>query len=163
MDQIEFAGKVVNGIGKHSELFVPGRSEVPDCAIGWPEKLLPESLNVRISKYPDEFAARRLPPFVATLDIAGFEPQFKIARHLMLNNTLAATQTMPHRGDAQVWMASLITSKQEVSCWVLRRFGSALKDQIELVSSVGLRNELGLTRDGNWPVVLRMFGRWQKA
>ena len=84
MDQIEFTGKVINGTGKHSELFVPGRSEVPDCPIDWPEKLFPGSLNVRISKYPDEFAARRLPSFVATLDVASFASAWRVQRDICM-------------------------------------------------------------------------------
>jgi CTP-dependent riboflavin kinase len=163
VDQLEFVGNVINGIGKHSELFIPGRPQLSDCPVDWPIKLFSGSLNVRISKYPDEFAARGLPPLVTSLDIASFEPQFTIARHLMHINALAATQAMPHRGNAQVWRASLITSNREVQCWVLRRFGSALKDQIELVSSISLRNELGLVRDREWPAVVRMFGRWRSS
>jgi hypothetical protein len=160
---LEFAGNVVNGIGKHSELFIPGRSELPECPLDWPEKLFPGSLNVRISKYPNEFASRGLPPFATALDVAGFEPQFTIEQHLILENKLTATQAMPRRGEAQIWRALLIAPNHEVGCWILRRFGSALKDQIELVSSIGLRNELGLASDREWPVVVRMFGRWRSS
>jgi CTP-dependent riboflavin kinase len=163
MDQLEFAGNIINGVGTHSELFIPGRSKLMNCPHDWPEKLFPGSLNVRISKFPAEFAARGLLPLAKSLDTAGFEPQFTIPRDLMLNNKLNAAQGFLHRGDAQVWSALLITSGQEALCWTLRRFGSGLTDQIELVSSVGLRSELSLTRDREWPAVVRMFGHWRRS
>lgn len=163
MDQLEFAGSVVNGIGRHSELVIPGRLKIPGCPNDWPEELFPGSLNVLVTRYPDEFVSRGFPPVVTTLDVAGFEPQFSIARHLMHNNTLVATPAMPRRGDAQVWMASLVASEQEVRCWVLRRIGSALREQIELVSNVKLRDNLNLSRERRWPVVVKMFGYWRTS
>jgi hypothetical protein len=162
MDQLEYVGNIVNGIGKHAELLVPGRSQLLNCPVDWPEKLFPGSLNVRISKYPAEFTQRGLPLSAKTLDVMAFEPIFIIPRDRMLNNKLTATQTMPDRGDGQVWSTLLTASEHTMRCWTLRRIGSGLSDQIELVSSAGLRNELGLTRDREWPVVVKIFGHWRR-
>jgi hypothetical protein len=115
-----------------------------------------------VSQYPAEFVARGFRLSTKTLDTAGFEPEFTIRQDSMQNNMLAATQTMPHRGAAQVWRASLATVSVETSCWVFRRFGSGLETQIELVSAIGLRSKLGLARDQEWPAVITMSGRWRK-
>jgi hypothetical protein len=95
------------------------------------------------------------------LDVAGFEPDFTIAQTLMRNNQLTPVPTMPNRGAAQVWRALLIVVNTQTKCWVLRRFGSGLGDQIELVSNIRLRDTLGLTRDRQWPATVTMFGEWR--
>jgi CTP-dependent riboflavin kinase len=163
MNDLKFAGKIVNGIGKHAELVIPGCNILPMAPADWPEQLYPGSLNLSVSQYPDEFTARGLQPSTKALDMAGFEPEFTIRQNLMLNNRLTATETMPNRGTAQVWRASLKVIDREVSCWVLRRFGSTLANQIELISPIGLRGELGLSHEQEWSAVVTMFGRWQNS
>jgi hypothetical protein len=162
VNELKFAGRIVNGIGKHAELVIPGRNNLEGAPAEWPDHLFPGSLNLLVFQYPDEFIARGLQPSTRALDTAGFEPEFTIRQDLMLNNMFAATETMPHRGTAQVWRASLATVGGEMSCWVFRRFGSGLENHIELVSAIGLRSRLGLSCDQEWPAVVTMSGRWQK-
>lgn len=126
----------------------------------WPETLFPGSLNVRVAHFPKEFAARGLQPSAKALDTAGFAPEFMIRQELMLNNKLTATPSMPQRGTAQIWRASLEAADQQAPCWVLRRFGSGLDDQIELVSSASLRELMGLPCEQEWPAAVTMFCRW---
>lgn len=136
MDELVFTGKVVNGIGKHSELVVPGKSAFQNAPDDWPAKLCPGSLNARITGYPPEFATRRLALSTKTLDIAGFLPAFTIPQAQMGNNKLIPIPAMPVRGTAQLWRALLDANGQSAKCWVLRRFGSGLADQLELVSDI---------------------------
>jgi hypothetical protein len=152
---------IVNGIGKHSELLVPGRSDF-ECPIAdWPVRLFPGSLNVRVSGYPDEFVRRGLRRSIAALDSAGFEPEFTIPQAQLGNNRLTPVLGMPDRGNAQVWRASLSANGLERTCWALRRIGSALTQDIEIVSSVSLRTSLGAERVRDWPAVVTMQGRWR--
>jgi hypothetical protein len=160
MAELAFIGNVVNGIGRHAELFVPGRDGLKDAPADWPETLHPGSLNIRVATYSEAFADRGLPHATTALDRAGFEPAFFISGTLMGNNRLTSTAAMPERGTAQVWRAALKAGQREVPCWVLRRFGSGLKDQIELVSAIALRAELGLSREREWPATVTVFGRW---
>jgi len=161
VESLNFGGIVINGYGKHSELVIPGRSALQSCPSDWPEKLIPGSLNILVSKFPAEFSARKLPASAKTLDIAGFEPAFTIAQTLMRNNRLTPLPNMPNKGTAQVWRALLIIADSQTKCWVLRRFGSGLEDQIELVSDIRLRDTIGLTRDRQWPAIVTMFGNWR--
>ena len=160
MDQLLFEGLIVNGIGKHSELTVPGNSALSDAPSDWPERLCPGSLNLHVLEYPSAFAERGLSPSTKSLDMANFEPAFVIVRDAMRNNLLRERDGMPNRGDAQVWRASLSAEGRDIDCWVLRRFGSGLTSQIELVAGVGLRGELGLCRERDWPAKVALYGRW---
>jgi hypothetical protein len=160
MDELIFAGDVVNGIGKHVELIVPGRNEISGAPADWPERLCPGSLNIFVSVYPLEFAARRIAPNMKSLDIAGFIPEFTIAQAAMKNNKLMTLPNMPVRGSAQVWRATLEANGKTHSCWVLRRFGSALDKVIERVSDVKLRDKLSLPRERNWPAKVIVRGTW---
>jgi CTP-dependent riboflavin kinase len=161
MNKLVFSGNVVNGIGRHSELIVPGRNNLEHRPPDWPEILFRGSLNVRVHGYPPEFAQRGLPNSVVVLDTAGFLPEFTIPQAKMLNNQLTANAGAPLRGTAQVWRAWLSANGDGVACWVLRRIGSGLRDQIELVAGTGLRNTLGLSRDKIWPAVVTIDGSWR--
>lgn len=166
MDEIIFIGDVVNGIGKHVELVVPGRNEISGAPADWPERLCPGSLNLLVSAYPAEFAARRVSESTKSLDIVGFLPAFTIPRTAMKNNKLTPLRETPNRGAAQVWRATLDVNGQAYACWVLRRFGSGLDKVIELVSEMKLSDKLSLQREKNWPARLIMRGTWgapQKA
>ncbi len=46
VDGLKFEGVVAAGIGKHSELIVPGRVVLREPPHDWPEVLFPGSLNV---------------------------------------------------------------------------------------------------------------------
>lgn len=161
MDELVFKGRVVNGIGRHAELHVPGKSLLSAAPDDWPEKPYPGSLNILVTQWPDAFSERKLAHSAKSLDMGGFAPAFTIPQNEMGNNQLGPRPDMAHRGTAQVWRALLNASDKETPCWVLRRFGSGLRDHIELVSEVGLRDSLGLSRDKEWPASLRMFGEWQ--
>jgi hypothetical protein len=161
MEKLRFAGTIVNGIGKHRELVVPGCNEFTCPAADWPERLFPGSLNVRVLSYPDEFVRRGLRSAMDTLDSVGFEPEFAIPQALLGNNRLTPVLGMPDRGKAQVWRASVCANNVTLACWVLRRIGSALTQQIELVSSVHMRALLGADNTRDWPAVVAMQGRWR--
>lgn len=161
MDELMFVGKVVNGIGKHSELVVPGKHSLPNAPGDWPEKLFAGSLNVRVIVFPEIFAQRGLANSAKSLDVAGFEPEFIIPNEAMINNRLTPLPRQPLRGTAQVWRATLHSADHTASCWILRRIDSSLQNQIEVVSGVGLRKELGLERTREWSVAVKMQGCWR--
>jgi hypothetical protein len=146
MDSIAFQGKIGSGVGRHVELWVPGRDELPQAPKDWPTSLCKGSLNVRIDPhgYPDLFEVLGLPHNAKSLDRKPIECTFEIGQSEFGNNKLVPTEEMPHRGSAQVWRAALGTTREGIACWVLRRYGSGLQDQLEIVSDVHLRTEYGL-------------------
>ena len=107
MDELIFIGNVINGIGQHVELVVPGRNEISGAPADWPERLCPGSLNILVSAYPREFAARGIPETTKSSDISGFLPVLTIARAGMKKNRLMPLADKPVRGAAQVWRATL--------------------------------------------------------
>ena len=76
------------------------------------------------------------------------------------NNKLRPKQDNPHRGDAQVWRTALIAEhlQEPYDCWVLRRIGSGIKRQLEIVSDRMLRRELGLIDKMN--VIVHLYDNW---
>ncbi len=160
MAELKFSGKIVNGIGRHVELYVPGRSALPNAPEDWPDELRPGSLNLRVSEFPDEFRARGLEPSTKSLDVAEFAPVFVVPQDTLGNNKLMPTKEMPNRGTAQIWRTALEVESEKLPCWVLRRFGSGLRDQLEVVSNLHLRAKLGLTKGHEWPATVTMFGDW---
>lgn len=162
MSELVFEGFITKGIGRHSELGVPGRSALPTAPADWPEVLCPGSLNVRIHKYPEAFDDRGIKRATTALDAAQFIPEFEIPREMLANNRLGPKPRVPRGGDAQVWRAVLevIETGEKLNCWVLRRFGSGLADQLELVSEEKLRDR-GIQDRQRVNVVLQ--GRWHDA
>ena len=159
---LEFSGVIIKARGGHKELRIPGRKELPIAPADWPEILFPGSLNVLLgqSGYPPEMSFRRLPLTVKSLDVAGFQPEFVIEQELMGNNKLTRTRSMPNRGTAQVWRCKLSVRDQDICCWVLRRFGSGLDQELEIVSGEGIRSSYGLPEEKQWLAKVRMFGNW---
>jgi hypothetical protein len=159
-DRLRFEGFVTAGIGRHSELGIPGRADVATAPTDWPERLFPGSLNVRITAYPKAFAQHRLPETIRSLDSGLFVPTFEVRRDEIRNNRLSPTDAVPRRGDAQVWRATIETTDAMIcaSCWALRRFGSQVGEQLELVADIRLR-DLGL--DDERRVVVAVFGSWR--
>ena len=157
-----FIGEVVKGIGRHQELGVPGRSFLPGAPSDWPEQLFPGSLNLRVTRYPDEFDSRQLTRQVSVLDHCGFEPAFVIPWDAMRNNQLIPDAERPRRGRAQVWRSTLMLDGQpERACWVLRRIHSGLRHDLEFVSETGLRRHFGVEDESRrWPASARLFGKW---
>jgi len=161
--QLIFAGRIASGIGRHSSLGVPGCEGAPGAPDDWPKQLCPGSLNVRVSHYPDEQLLQAgLAREVASLDKSPLLPAFEIAGSRLLNNQIKPTESDPKRGDAQVWRARIRRPRDgvEVGCWVLRRHGSSVGEQIELLSGERLRDH-GF-QDGD-SVIVVMSGRWNPA
>ena len=142
MNAISFRGVIGDGVGRHVELHVPGKDEIPQAPADWPTRLREGSLNVRIipEGYPAFFAALGLPNSVRSLDKKPFPATFEIAQQELGNNQLRAEPSMPHKGSAQVWRAVLTASGNNHPCWVLRRYGSGVGEQLELLSEVHMRS-----------------------
>jgi len=147
MESIAFEGSIVSGVGRHVELQVPGRENLPHAPKDWPTVLCKGSLNVRIQQdgYPDLFEQIGLPKTTKSLDKKPIKCSFEIGQSEFGNNQLVPNDAMPHKGAAQVWRAILTTTETGIACWVLRRYGSGLGDQIEIVSAAHLRSEYHLT------------------
>jgi hypothetical protein len=134
---------------------IPGHSKLPQSPEDWPEQLCRGSLNVLIHPdgHPPEFS------LVAKLDDGQFKPAFEIEWHQIIGNTLYPFTGMPHHGNAQVWRAEIGRADQPsnlISCWVLRRFGSTVGEQLEIVSKDRL--DPGLPNRAE--VVVQMYGCW---
>lgn len=132
-DELVFTGEVINGRNGHHQLVIPGRNDLQDAPKDWPEKLFPGSLNVLVSSYPVELGQRGLTNSVKVFDTAGFRPALAIPQAKMINNLLAPHQGMPERGKAQVWRATVTSNGKTIGCWVLRRIGSGLAQELELL------------------------------
>ena len=161
METIIFKGHITNGIGKYIELHIPGHNEIIQAPCDWPESLQKGSLNVRIdvNGYPSSFADYGLSPTIRELDSKLFIPEFEIAQSEIGDNSLEPTDDMLERGKAQVWRASLRTTNESISCWVLRRLGSSLLDQLELLSQNHLRTAFNLYNGQD--VEVHMQGHWK--
>jgi hypothetical protein len=154
MNTISFRGVICRGVGRHVELHVPGKDEIRQAPTDWPTILEGGSLNVRIASdgYPALFAALNLPKSVLSLDKRPFPATFEIARHEFGNNRLGPKLGMPEGGSAQVWRAILTACGHDRPCWVLRRYGSSVGEQLELLSHVPMRSTYQL-EDGQTVVV----------
>lgn len=165
MDALTFHGHIEPGVGRYSKMTIPGRAAFPDAPNDWPETLQPGSLNVKISAdgYPKELLSRCNGELVQKLDSQMLSPEFEIPRNAIQNNKLKPKPDKPRGGDAQVWRASLIVPNRQVpfDCWVLRRFGSRIREQLEIVSDIHLRTELGLVN--GTAVVVHLYGTWNAA
>jgi CTP-dependent riboflavin kinase len=143
-------------------MVIPGRLAFAAAPDDWPETLHPGSLNVKIAEdgYPVQLLNRCPGTLVEKLDSRMFAPAFEIPRDAIENNGLKPKRNKPRRGDAQVWRALLAfpTHARPVECWVLRRFCSTIKRQLEIVSDKHLRKEFGLV-DGV-QVAVKLHGMW---
>lgn len=161
-DELVFIGCVASGIGCHSSLDIPGREGITGEHNDWPLRLYPGSLNIMVSGYPAQLAGMGLKSEVAVLDQGLFVPAFVIPGTALSNNKLRPRQLEPKRGDAQVWRAFISKYGHAVfvKCWALRRFGSGVGEQLELVSDERLRDH-GF-QDGDL-VAVSLYGRWKDA
>jgi hypothetical protein len=146
MNSISFSGVIGDGVGKYVELHVPGREEISQAPSDWPVTLQKGSLNVRIAPegYPRLFATLGLPNSVRSLDLRPFPSAFEIAQDEFGNNMLKPEPGLPHKGSAQVWRAILAWHAHEHRCWVLRRYGSGVREQLELLSDLHMRSAFQL-------------------
>lgn len=165
MNSISFKGVIGDGVGRHVELHVPGREEIAQAPTDWPVTLQKGSLNVRIvaEGYPSQFATLGLPNNVQSLDMKQFPPAFEIAQSQLGNNQLKPLAGMPHRGSAQVWRATLLAQGKEHPCWVLRRYGSGVGEQLELLSEVHMRSAFQLVNGQSVVVTLQRGSAQQVA
>ena len=163
MATLRFTGVVRRGIGKFSvELTLPRRDEISMPIRDWPEAPQPGSLNVRIREdgFPDGFLKAFGAADVRKLDSRRFVPEAELKWSEIGGNTLPPLPTRPDRGNAQVWRAILrnLETGDERQCWVLRRIGSALSKDLEIVAAERLRDSLQLA-DGT-VVEIEMDGVW---
>lgn len=157
MDPLTFEGIITSGVGRYIELHVPGREEIVQAPGDWPKVLCKGSLNVRIvpEGYPPLFSECGHPNTVRSLDTKCFPCSFMIGHDEFGNNQLRPIPSTPKRGSAQVWRAVLKTNGYSIDCWVLRRFGSGLSDQLELLSEKHMRSEYGLEDGERATIVLQ--------
>jgi hypothetical protein len=110
--------------------------------------------------FPAEFLKVFGQPDVRFLDSRRFSPEAELKWTEIGGNTLPPQPGHPDRGNAQVWRATLrnLTAGGECLCWVLRRIGSGLSVDLELVAGEKLRDRLALS-DGS-PVEINLEGSW---
>lgn len=158
--ELTFAGTVRSNKGLfHQEMVVPGRDALSAAPDDWPSQLAPGTLNIAINSdgFPLEFDQIGTGDRVKRFDAGTFVPAFVIGQREIAGNTLKPSASLPNRGTAQVWRAELtnLSTGEATKCWMLRRIGSTIASQIELVAAVHLRRELKLS-DGT-PVRLVIF------
>jgi hypothetical protein len=159
---LRFKGVVRKGVGKFAkELTLPGRSKLSKPIRDWPEIPHPGTLNVRVEGgFPTEFVETFGRPDVRLLDSRRFSPEAELKWSEIGGNTLPPQPGRPDRGNAQVWRATVCNSNTGATslCWALRRIGSALSMDFELIAGEKLRDRLALM-DGT-PVELALEGEW---
>lgn len=156
-----FHGFVKSGGGRFSnELVVPGASKSSVIIRDWPERLQPGTLNVRVDRFPDTYVQKFGQPDIRHLDSRMFLPEAELHHSEIANNTIRPQLGQPDRGNAQIWRALLtkLESCFQVQCWVLRRIGSNLSVDLELVSGSHLRNALSLS--DNDRIAVEVEGVW---
>ncbi|MBY0522794.1 MAG: hypothetical protein K2R98_05330 [Gemmataceae bacterium] len=130
------------------ELTVPGRDSLLVAPEDWPKTLAPGTLNVLISHegFPRDFDSLGAGDRLKKFDEGKFRPAFVIPQRLIAGNTLKPRPDQPTRGFAQVWRAELqvVSTCAKAKCWMLRRIGSSIAAQIELVAEDHLRSRLNL-------------------
>jgi hypothetical protein len=149
MRKLEFSGVVRSNQGAFSQaMVIPGRKSLVLAPDDWPEKLAPGTLNIAIQDggYPNNLDELGKGDGLKKLDEGNFRPELAIPPWRIVGNTLQPTHDEPLRGSAQVWRAKLeVASTGEfAACWFLRRLGSDIVSQIELVSDEHLRPRMNL-------------------
>jgi hypothetical protein len=126
---------------------IPDRNKLPSAPDDWPDNLEPGSLNVGVAAngWPSEFTGVPSGKGAQKLDSRRFPPAF-IIPHDKIGGNFTPTPENPDKGTAQVWRAVLRASNPNRSrkVWILRRIGSGLKAQIEIVSDVRLKDVMSL-------------------
>jgi hypothetical protein len=147
------------------ELILPKRHELSVPIRNWPENPAPGTLNVRVQQvaFPSKFLEVFGEASFLRLDSKRFSPEAELPWTDIKNNTLPPLPDAPDRGNAQVWRSTLrsVRTGRERHCWVLRRIGSGLWQELELVAGENLRTALDLDDDS--PVKVEMEGRWMSA
>ena len=150
MRKLEFSGAVRSNQGAFSQqMVIPGRQSLVLAPEDWPAKLAPGTLNIAIHDdgFPNDFDQLGKGDGLKKLDEGNFRPELAIPPWRIVGNTLQPTPDEPLRGSAQVWRAELqvASTGDFATCWMLRRLGSDIVSQIELVSDEHLRRRLNLS------------------
>ena len=148
MRTLEFIGTVRSNNGKFSrEMVLPGRHELIVAPDDWPDRLVPGTLNIEIDDFPEGLDDVGEGDGLKKLDKGTFRAALIIPQRKITGNTIKPMPDEPTRGFAQVWRANLeaIASGQASKCWMLRRIGSNIVSQIELVADQHLRSALNLS------------------
>jgi len=134
-------GVVEKGLGFHSRLHIPGREEIDSAPDDWPLRFASGSLNIFVPTLPREVSGRQ--GFKA-LDKGKFPAAFTIPQHAIGNNSLRKKFFKPRRGTGQAWRAVLSAHTGTQNVWIFRRIGSHMRDHLELISPLILREQLRL-------------------
>ena len=147
MRKLEFIGTVRSNMGRFAkEMVIPGKDGFFLPPPDWPTTLAPGTLNIGITEFPGGFDELGNGDGLKKLDEGKFRAAAVIPPWRISGNTIQPTPGDPTRGTAQAWRAELqaISTGQTAKCWMLRRTGSSLASQIELVAEEHLRSSLNL-------------------
>jgi hypothetical protein len=152
MRKPEFIGTVRSNKGEFSvHMVVPGRDSLVVAPADWPVRLAPGTLNIGVNDdgFPEGFEEIGEGDGLKKFDEGKFRPELAIPPWRIAGNTLPPIPDQPMRGAAQVWRAELqvIFTDRAARCWMLRRIGSGIVSQIELVAQEHLRSRLNLCDD----------------
>ncbi|MGA8348743.1 MAG: hypothetical protein ACXWPK_09230 [Isosphaeraceae bacterium] len=152
MRKLEFIGTVRSNKGECSvQMVVPGRDSLVVAPADWPVRLAPGTLNIGVNDdgFPEGFEEIGEGDGLKKFDEGKFRPELAIPPWRIAGNTLPPIPDQPMRGAAQVWRAELqvIFTDRVAKCWMLRRIGSGIVSQIELVAQEHLRSRLNLCDD----------------
>jgi hypothetical protein len=154
---LRFAGRAKSNSQKFSkQVRIPSRRNIHCPPLGWPENFEIGSLNIGIDDYPSGFVAPEDGGRgVAELEQGSLEPVL-VLEHFQI---ISPFPDKPARGRRQFWPATLTvsTTKAKANCWVCRRIGTAVVNQLELISYRKLRDYLRL-EDGI-PVQADVYGQ----
>jgi hypothetical protein len=140
---------------------LPSRKQLSKPIRDWPNTPEPGTLNVRVKDgFPAEFLRAFGEPNLRLLDSRRFSPEAELNWTEIGGNTLPPQPGHADRGNAQVWRATLrnLSTGSECLCWALRRTGSGLSVDLELVAGEKLRDRLILSDDT--PVEIDLEGSW---
>lgn len=149
---IVFRGKISSGLGKHSELVIPGKRDLKNSPTDWPDRFASGSLNVQITEYPIVLQSRRKQ--LTALDRGLVPPTMVIPQNEILNNSLRRKLFKPRRGTGQAWRATLHSHSRSMHVWVFRRVGSHMHDCLELISDERIRDNLDIRDQDEVRIVL---------
>lgn len=139
---IKIRGIVESGLGRHSELKIPGRLKSLGNGVlfsvphDWPSEFYPGSLNVLLIDAPAPFNTKK---GVKVLDKNAIVPDAVIARDLIGNNLLVRKWFKPRRGLGQAWRCIVKARKNQSDAWIFRRVGSHMHEHLEIIASEKLR------------------------
>jgi hypothetical protein len=149
MRKLEFIGTVRAGSGRFAEdMIIPGHDDLFLAPLDWPTQLAPGTLNIMVNDdgFPEGFIEIGSGDGLKKFEEGKFRPTLLISPWKIAGNTLKHDSDNPTRGMAQLWRAELqvIATGQVTTCWMLRRLGSDITSEIELVSEEHLRSRLNV-------------------